>query len=410
MSFEFFIGRRYFKARQKQAFISLISFLSTAGVAVGVTVMIVVIAVMSGAEVELRSRLLGITSHVAVMRHGGPFTGYEQALGQVRETEGVEAATPYLYTQAMLRSPSGLFGSVLRGIDPETSGRVIPMLKKEVLLRLSGAEKDGGSAVPGIILGKELAANLKAQQNDLVSLTVPRVSGGSIGQVPGMRRFKVVGIFESGLYEFDKSMAYVTLSDAQKLLRMPGTVSGIEVRVRDIYKAKAIAENIMGSLGFPYWAQDWMQTNYNLFSALRLQKVVMFIILTLIILVSAFNIASTLIMMVMEKTSDIAILKAMGATDRSIKKIFVYKGMVIGTIGTFLGMIGGFAVCALLKRYKFIDLPTDVYFFSTLPVSLELPDVLVIATGTLAICFFATLYPARRAARLNPVEAFRYGG
>ncbi|MFW5637243.1 MAG: FtsX-like permease family protein [Thermodesulfobacteriota bacterium] len=427
MPFEFFIGRRYLRARRKTAFVSLISLLSTAGVSVGVMVMVVVIAVMSGADSELKNRLLGVTSHAVILHHGGPFTDYRDPLETIREAPGVEAATPYIYTQVMLRSPKGIFGSVLRGVDPETAGRVIGTLDPTALQKLArsasdrsdaepisdtpGTEGDAsGPLIPGILLGKELSASLGVGEGDLVSVVLPRGSGGSIGRMPVIRRFQVMGIYESGLYEFDKAMAYITLSDAQKMLRVEDTISGIEVRVEDVYKARAIADEIVSMLGFPYWAQDWMQMNRNLFSALKLQKTVMFIILALIILVAAFNIASTLIMMVMEKTRDIAILKAMGATDRSIKKIFVYKGMVIGGVGTLFGLLAGFILCLLLREYHFIELPTDVYFFSTLPVSLRAPDVLVIAASTLLICFLATLYPSHKAAKYNPLEAFRYGG
>ncbi len=420
MSFEFFIGRRYLRARRKTAFVSLISLLSTAGVSVGVMVMVVVIAVMSGADSELKSRLLGVTSHAVILHHGGPFTDYREPIETIRRVPGVEAATPYIYTQVMLRSPSGIFGSVLRGVDPESAGQVIRTLHPGALKKLAQSASErtitgkmndpSAPLIPGILLGKELAANLGVGEGELVSVVLPRGSGGNVGRMPVIRRFQVIGIYESGLYEFDKAMAYITLSNAQKMLRVEDTISGIEVRVEDVDDARAIADRIVSILGFPYWAQDWMQMNRNLFSALKLQKTVMFVILALIILVAAFNIASTLIMMVMEKTRDIAILKAMGATDRSIKKIFVYKGMVIGGVGTLFGLLSGFILCLLLKEYHFIELPSDVYFFSTLPVSLRIPDVLVIAVSTLLICFLATLYPSHKAAKYNPLEAFRYGG
>ena len=411
MPFEYFIGNRYLRTRKKQAFISLITFLSIAGVAVGVMVMIVVIAVMSGAESELRSRMLGITAHAVILKHGGEFTDYPNALKKIRENPNVTAATPYIFTQVMLRSPSGITGAVLRGIDPATAGKVIHSLDQKTLDSLAGAADAAtpGAGVPGIVLGRELANILGVSQGNLVSLIIPGGPGGSVGQLPTIRQFKIVGYFESGLYEFDKAMAYVTLGDAQKILRLPGAVSGIEIRVNDIYLAGEISKRAAASLGYDYWAQDWMRLNRNIFSALRLQKTVMFIILALIVLVAAFNIASTLIMMVMGKTGDIAILKAMGATDRSIRKIFVYKGMVIGLVGTFLGTIGGFVLSAILKRYHFIQLPKDVYFFTTLPVSLEPLDVILIIVSTLAVCYVSTLYPSHRASRFNPVEAFRYG-
>jgi lipoprotein-releasing system permease protein len=212
------------------------------------------------------------------------------------------------------------------------------------------------------------------------------------------------------MYEYDGSLAYVHIKDAQRMLRMGDSVTGIEVRVNDIYSANKIAEEIVSHLGFPYWALDWMQMNRNLFFALKLEKTAMFIILTLIILVAAFNIAGTLIMMVMGKTRDIAILKAMGATDKSIGKIFVFKGMVIGSIGTVIGVCLGFLLCTILEKYKFIELPGDVYYITTLPVKLESLDVLLIAAAAMGISFLATLYPARQASKLNPVDAIRYGG
>ena len=307
MSFEYFIGNRYLRTRKKHAFVSLITFLSTTGVAVGVMVMIVVIAVMSGAESELRSRMLGITAHAAILRHGEAFTDYPEALARIRQTSGVTAATPYVFTQVMLRSPSGLTGAILRGIDPATAGKVIPSLDPKTL-DILGEPPEAG--VPGVILGKELAGILGVETGKLVSLIIPNgPSGpggsggepGGLGRLPTVRQFRVVGTFASGLYEFDKAMAYVTLKDAQGILRTPDAVTGIEIRVNDIYQAGEISRRAAAGLGYEYWAQDWMRLNRNIFSALKLQKAVMFIILALIVLVAAFNIASALIMMVMEK-------------------------------------------------------------------------------------------------------------
>ena len=408
MSFEFFIGRRYLRARRKNAFISLITLLSTAGVALGVMVMIVVIAVMSGAESELRQRMLGVSSHLLIMRHSAPFSNYEKILNQIRTTPGVTAATPYIYAQAMLRTSSGISGAILRGIDPKTAGKVIKTLNNKNLKELSQDISDP-KTMASIILGKELAANLKVKKGGLIFLTVPQAGSDSKSRIPAMKRFKVAGIYQSGLYEYDKSLAYISLEKAQKIIGISDIITGIEVNVKDIYKAGNIGNKIISNLGFSYIAQDWMQMNHNIFSALKLQKTVMFIILVLIILVAAFNIASALIMMVMEKTRDIAILKAMGATNQSIRKIFVYKGMVIGSIGTFLGMFSGFLLCFIIKKYKFIKLPPDVYFFPSLPISLEITDVVIIAASTMFICFLSTLYPSNKAARLNPVDALRYG-
>jgi len=411
MSFEFFIGGRYLRDRQKDVFISLITFLSIAGVTVGVMALIIVIAVMTGFESDLKSRILGVESHVVLMRHGGSFTDYKKVSQHVEKTAGVEAVTPFIYSQVMLRSSTAVSGAVLRGIDPESAGRVIKVLESGSLQELTKMRSEKNTVVPapGIILGRELARSLGVIQGDTLHLISSRGMVSPVGHMPAMKRFKVAGVFEAGMYEYDGSLAYIHLKDAQKVLRMANAVTGIEVRVDDIYKAKEIAEKIVGGLGFPYWARDWMQMNHNLFSALKLEKTVMFIILVLIVLVAAFNIASTLIMMVMGKTKDIAILKAMGSTDKSIRKIFIFKGMIIGSVGTGLGICLGIFLCKILDKYKFIELPGDVYYITTLPVRLEALDVFMIAGAAMVICFLATLYPAHQASKLNPVEAIRYG-
>ncbi|MBA3030777.1 MAG: ABC transporter permease [Desulfobacteraceae bacterium] len=243
----------------------------------------------------------------------------------------------------------------------------------------------------------------------MVSVISTRGMISPVGVIPSMKRFKVVGQFESGIYDYDGSIAYIHMADVQKILKMEGAVTGIEVRLKDAYKAKAVAAKIEKELGYPYWARDWTQMNQTLFSALKLEKTVMFIILTLIVLVAAFNIASTLIMVVMEKTRDIAILKAMGASNGQVRKIFVLKGLMIGAVGTFVGEFLGYGLCFLLKRYEFIELPADIYYLSTLPVEVDFLDTLIIAVASMVICYLATLYPAHQASKLNPVDALRYG-
>ncbi len=412
MSYEYFIGRRYLRAKQKERFISLITLLSIAGVSVGVMALIVVIAVMTGFESDLKSRILKGQAHVLVMRHGGPFKNYQNVLETVQSIDGVVAATPFIYTQVMIRAPGGVSGAVLRGVDPTTAGRVIQNLSTLSFKRTKAENDTRGAAspVPGIVLGKELAGSLGVARGDTVYLIAPRGMMSPIGHVPAMKRFRVSGYFESGMYEYDGTFAYIRLKDAQRILRMPGAVTGIEVRVKNLYKAGSVTQQIVSTLGFPFWARDWMQMNKNLFTALKLEKTVMFVILTLIVLVAAFNIASTLIMTVMEKTRDIAILKAMGSTDRSIRRIFVFKGIVIGAVGTFLGVVFGFGLCTALKHYKIHELTGDIYYFTTtLPVRMNALDVSVIVAATMVICFLATLYPARQASKLNPVEAIRYG-
>jgi len=411
MTFEYFIGARYLRSRQKQAFISFITFLSVAGVTVGVMALIIVIAVMSGAESYFKTQILGVESHIIVRQHNGAIENYPEIIQKLEKIPRVTSAAPFVYTQVMLRSSSGLSGSVLRGLDPGAKDNPVKGYDRKALSQKLTPQREinGEIKVPGIILGKELAAKLGVTTGTMVYLISPRGMMSPIGHMPTMKRFRVTGLFESGFYEYDASLAYIHIQTAQELLKIGDAATGIGVRVNDIYAADEISNQISEALGFPYWTMDWMQMNRNFFSALKLEKKAMFIILTLIILVAAFNIASTLIMMVMGKTRDIAILKAMGATHRSIRKIFVFKGTVIGAIGTLLGTLLGIGGCILLKHYKFIELPGDVYYFTTLPVELEILDVLVIVAAAMAICFLSTIYPAYKASQLNPVEALRYG-
>jgi len=411
MSFEYFIGGRYLRSRQKHAFISFITLLSMAGVTVGVMALIIVISVMSGAESYFKSQILGVEAHVILRRHGGEIADYRDIIQRLQIRKGVVSADPFVHTQVMLRSASNMSGAVLRGMDPDAAGSAIKGYSREELknkLRVEAATSEE-TAVPGIILGKELAMNLGVSEGAAIYIISPRGMMSPVGHIPAMKRFEVTGVFGSGFYEYDATLAYIHLETAQKLLRMGDAVTGVGIRIDDIYHADKMSTDIAEAFGFPYWTTDWMQMNRNFFSALKLEKKAMFIILTLIILVAAFNIASSLIMMVLSKTRDIAILKTMGATDRSIRRIFVYKGLVIGLVGTMLGVALGIIGCYILKNYQFIELPGDVYYFTTLPVQLRYPDVLVIVIAAVGICFFSTLYPAYKASRLDPVEALRYG-
>lgn len=413
MSYELFIGLRYLKAKRKQTFVSLITLISIAGVTVGVTALIVVLAVMNGFKEDLRDKILGVTSHVVVSRFDGNIPEYSKVRARVEKVSGVVAATPFIYTQAMIKSRQAISGAVLRGIEPETAAKVINLpknMRTGSLKELAAEEKSGGRrATPGIILGNELARNLGVSRGEPLTVISPLGRLTPLGQVPRSQTFRVAGIFDSGMYEYDSTIAYVSLGAAQRFLGIGNRATGIEVRVEDIYEADRVARDIGKALGgYPYWSRDWMRMNKNLFSALKLEKIVMFIILTLIILVAAFNIIGTLIMVVMEKTRDIAILKSMGATRRSIMKIFMIEGAIIGLVGTLLGLLGGYTLCKLLATYQFIELPRDVYYISTLPVRMDPLDVTLIALAAIIISLVATVYPAWQASRLDPVEAIRY--
>ncbi len=411
MSFEFFVSLRYLLAKRRQTFISLVTFISIAGVAVGVMALIVVLAVMNGFQNELRERILGITSHVVVNSLRGSMDGYQDVMARIAQEPDVVAATPYIYAQVMITSQRGLAGAVVRGLDPESAGRVTNVaknIKEGRLTDLSIPEGEPTPAHPGIILGRELAKNLGVNVSDWVNVLSPVARLTPMGRAPKTQVFRVVGIFESGMYEFDNTLAYVALSVAQQFLGLGDVASGVEIRVRDIYKADQVSDALQTKLGYPYWVRDWMQMNRNLFAALKLEKAAMFIILTLIVLVAAFNIISSLIMLVMEKTRDIAILKAMGATDGNIRRIFVLQGFIIGVLGTTLGLAGGYGLCELLKKYKFIKLDPSVYNILSLPVRMETADVVVIGVAALIICLLATIYPSWQAARLDPAEALRY--
>jgi lipoprotein-releasing system permease protein len=420
MSFESFVGTRYLRPNQDQRFLSMITLLSVLGVALGVMVLVVVIAVMTGFETELTKRILGIEAHVLVMRYGETVTEHKELAERIEAMPGVTSAAPFIYTQAMLRSPKGLKGVVLRGLDPDALGcrlrTVDGRCLGEVLGRAesadgippNGTRSSADIVLPEVVLGSALAEKYGVQSGDIVHLLSAKGDGAAMGQLPKVRPVRVAGLFETGMHEYDAAVVFMGLSVAQRLLAMAGQATGVEVRLRDVYQAKAVAASLAAQLDYPYWTRDWIQMNRNLFSMLTLQKTVMFIILTLIVLVAAFNIASALIMMVMEKTRDIAILKTMGATNGSIRKIFVFKGLFIGFIGILMGVIGGVGLSLLLQRYQFIHLPGDVYFLTTLPVHLNPLDIGVIIAATLLICLLATLYPARQAACYKPVDGIRY--
>ncbi|MCX5865774.1 MAG: lipoprotein-releasing ABC transporter permease subunit [Deltaproteobacteria bacterium] len=410
MNFEWFVCLRYLKAKRKHGFISLISLISIAGVMVGVMALIVVLAVMTGFTSEFRDKILGINSHVVVQDYTGNIRDYEEVAAKARAVEGVSGVTPYLYSQAMITSGEGGTGAVLRGLDPATAQGVLNLeknLRKGKIADLSPGQGDGARRLPGIILGKELAAQLHVSVHDRVRLISASGPLTPMGVIPKVSTCEVVGIFETGMYEYDSALAYVSLETAQRFFDLPGAVHGLEVKTTDLNQADLIAKRIEHALGPNFFAKDWMRMNRNIFSALQLEKTALSVIMALVVMVAAFNIVSTLIMVVMEKNKDIAILKSMGATSGSIMRIFIYEGLVIGLAGTLLGVLGGLGLCAILRRYQFIKLP-DVYPISTLPVLVLPSDVILIALSATVITLVATLYPSWQAAKVDPAVALRY--
>lgn len=406
MSFERFVSFRYLRAKRKQKFISLISVISVLGVAVGVMALIVVLSVYTGFTEGLRDQIIGINAHILVQQFGGEIDNPDQLKKEVLSVNGVVAATPYIYGQALVSSGKSSSGIVLRGIDPESAGKVINLESQ----MLSGSIEDlaADHSLPAIILGKDLAAQLRVAAGWKIRLISPNGPLTPMGVLPKVRTCLVTGIFETGMYEYDSTMGFVNLETARGLTGMDRGVHGLEVKVANIDKANITAAAIKKKIGSGYSARDWMQINQNLFAALKLEKIGIFIALDLIILVAALNIISALVMVVMEKTRDIAILKSMGATTGSIMRIFFYQGTVIGLSGTLLGVGSGLGLCALLKRYKIIELPSNVYPMSTMPVKVVPMDVSVIAISAILITLAATLYPSWKASRIRPAEALTY--
>jgi lipoprotein-releasing system permease protein len=406
LPYQLFIALRYLRTKKKRKGISVNTIISIGGVAVGVMALLVVLSVMSGFQEDLQKKILGVNAHLVVLNFNGTMSGYKDVIEKLKGEEYIVSASPFVLGQTMVSYGKKAHGVFLRGIVPESEKRTTEIFKYIKEGSVSDlAPRDG---IPGIILGNELARSLGAFRGDIINVISPVGEIGPLGMLPKIKKFRVAAIFEVGMFEYDLNLVITDIHSAQEFFSMKNDVTGIEVRLSDIYKAPLVRERIQKKLAFPLYARDWMQMNRNLFSALRLEKFAMFIILILIILVASFNIVSTLIMNVIEKKREIAILKAMGSTNKGIMSIFMLQGLLIGLLGTIIGVTGGYLLNYVLNTYQIIKLPADVYYLSHLPVKMKLFDFITVSFSAIIISFLATIYPAWQAAKLNPVEPLRY--
>jgi len=405
MSFELFVALRYLSARRKQAFISVISLISCIGVAVGVMALLIVLALMTGLQSELRDRIIGSQAHAYVYKTGG-FRDIPDEVKRLRSVPGVVGAAPIVLGPGLASGAGRGDFVMIKGIDPALEATVTN-LPRAMQSGSLDALVPNGTAMAGIVLGKELAQKLTVSIGDSIQVMTPEGPLTPFGMQPARRDFKVVGIFSLGLYEYDSSFGFIHLSVAQQFLDRPWP-DYFEVRVQDLFGAKVVAESVANVLGPEYQGHDWTEQNGALFRALWLEKMAMSITIGLIVMVAALNIVATMILLVMEKTRDIAILKTMGSSSRVIRRIFVLQGLVIGLIGTTVGAIGGAGLVYVLDHYQLIHIETEVYQISYVPFRLQPWDFTVVVLAAVIICFVATLYPSRQASKLDPAQALRY--
>ena len=431
MRFALLVALSHLRSRRHDAGVSAIALISMGGVTVGVMALIMVLSVMEGFEIDLREKILGSNAHVVALSFTGYFGDYKEKADEVAALEEVEAAAPFLYTEAMLRSSWGSAGVVLKGIDPERTHGVTdvvsnlvlgptgeitdPEEQREVLEQLGNppravAQPDSDTdELPGLIIGKELADQLKVYPGDRVHVINP--IGGGVGPmglpVPRVQPVRIAGVFYSGMYEYDTKWTYMTLTDTQSFLQTEDVASGIEVRVHDPDDVSDITKEIEQTLGTAFYARHWQTLNASLFAALKLEKIVMGLILSLITLVASLNIVGSLILVVVTRAREISIMRAMGASKNTVRLVFMLEGLIIGLVGTTIGTALGLAGSVGLDNYRF-PLDTDVYYLDTLPVVIVPETVVAVAISAVLICFTATLYPATIAARIDPVEGLRY--
>jgi lipoprotein-releasing system permease protein len=413
MSWELFVGLRYLRSRRNETFVSVITVIATLGVLVGVLVLTVTLSIMGGFEQDLRARILGLHPHLRVSKPVGMGLVEDPAELEARVAADprIVSVTPVVQSQLLISAGDYMVGVFARGVDPQHSGSVAGIseyVKAGHIDDLDARLDVDGVSLPTVMIGRVLADKLMVEVGDTVRLMSPRLSASPLGALPRARRFAVAAIYESGMSEYDMALVYVGIDDLRLLLDLGPVATGLEARIADPYDAPAVAADLNESIGPPYWVQSWTEAHANVFAALALEKTAYFLILMLIILVAAFNIVSTLYMVVMEKRRDIAVLKTMGATNRSVAMIFVAKGMLIGTVGTVSGASIGFALCEALARWKFFDLPAGVFYVDTLPVRVVPGEFAMVAAAALAVCFGACLFPAWKASRVVPVDVLRY--
>ena len=407
MSYEFFIIKRYLKSKSKSKFVSIITVISICGVLIGVAALTFVLSMMNGFEKEVRSRIIGTTAHINILSVDGEgIEDYASIIPSLKQNKHVLEVAPFIYSKAAIASQKSSDGIVVRGIIPQEE-TLVTNIKETITAGSLDLEKK--EELLGIALGTSLADRLGVVIGDVVIIfSLKEGPFGSEWTAPLATKFKVRALFETGMYEYDASLAYISLESAQKLFNLGEKVTGLQVKIDDFYKAGKIAEEISKNLSYRFYATDWMHMHKNLFSWMALEKYAMFIVLSLIVAVAAFNIISTLIMVVIEKRKEIGILKSIGATSTSIMKIFMFEGLVVGIIGTILGGALGFILCWVQKSFKIISLPAEIYFINTLPIDMRFFDFALVSVSAILITFLATLYPARRASQLTPVEAIRY--
>lgn len=407
-----YIGLRYTRARRRNHFISFISLISMLGIALGVTALITVLSVMNGFEKELRERILGVVSHATVRATGGVLHDWEGMIDRLAGRPGITGLAPFVTAEGMISHESRVSGVMLRGVLPEREGEVSDLPDKMV----SGRLQDLAPGEFGIVLGRELARALGVMPGDRVIVITPQASVTPAGFLPRLKRFTVAGIFEIGMHEYDSALALVHIDDAATLFRMDGGVSGIQLRLDDLFRAQRFSNELTAELSPDYRVLNWTQQHANFFRAVQMEKTVMSVILFLIVAVAAFNLVSTLVMMVTDKNADIAILRTLGTSPAAVMAIFIVQGSIVGVVGTLIGLVGGVSLAlnidtvvpAIERLFDMRFLAPDVYYISDLPSDMRWDDVFLIAGVAFVLCLLATLYPAWRASRVHPVEALRY--